>query len=116
MAQNTPVPKHLTAKTRRWYADITTEFDLESHHLLLLQGAAECWDRAQQAREQLKKDGMTFTDRHGHIRPHPACQIERDSKALFSRLLRELALDVSEPQEIRPPELRGNATLRAHGE
>lgn len=112
MARKLGPPKHLSAKAKAWYVGITNDFDLESQHLLLLQAAAESWDRAQQARALLLKDGICFTDRHGHIRPHPASQIERDSKTLFARLLRELALDVSEPQEIRPPVITGKAALR----
>src|SRR5262245_21673183 len=114
MTENVPIPKHLTAKTRRWVAAIRDDYELEPQQLLLLQGAAECWDRAQQARELLAKDGLTFVDRHGHIRPHPAAQIERDNKALYARLVRELALDVTAPDENRPPEIRGNRALRSH--
>jgi len=94
-------PKHLTKESRDWFARIVADYQFESHHFSLLQAAAECWDRAQQARALLAKEGICFTDRHGHIRPHPACQIERDNKALFSRLLRELALDI-EPPKAKP--------------
>ncbi len=107
--------KHLSNASRRWYQQITSEFFLETHHLPLLLAAAECWDRATQARELLAAEGLCFKDRHGHIRPHPAASIETTNKALFSRLLRELALDVSEPEESRPPEIRGKAGLRAEG-
>jgi phage terminase small subunit len=112
MPDSPKAPRHLTARTRRWFDEIVADFDLEPQHLLLLQGAAECWDRAQQARQLLAKDGLTFTDRHGHIRPHPAAQIERDNKSLYARLIRELALDVSEPEEVRPPQIHGNAARR----
>lgn len=113
MNKTPAAPKHLTAKSRRWFEQIVAEFDLEASHLLLLQGAAESWDRAQQARQLIADEGLTFKDRHGNIRPHPATQIERDAKTLFARLLRELALDVGEPEEVRPPEIHGNAKLRA---
>lgn len=107
------VPRHLTTATKRWYTQITTDYVLQSHHLRLLQSAAECWDRAQQARRLLAKEGICFTDRHGAIRPHPATQLERDNKTLFARMLRELALDVESPaDEIRPPLIRGNANLK----
>src|SRR5689334_11851513 len=83
-------PKHLSAESRRWYSRITRDFELENHHLRLLQGAAEAWDRAQQARVAIATDGLVHKDRHGNLRPHPGCQIERDNKTLFARLLREL--------------------------
>ena len=88
------------------------DYELESHHLKILQAAAECWDRAQEARKLLAKDGVCFTDRHGHIRPHPATQMERDNKILFARLVRELALDVEEPGASGPPTIKGNASRK----
>jgi P27 family predicted phage terminase small subunit len=100
-------PRHLSDESRAWFASVTTDFELESHHLKLLQAACESWDRAQQAREILKAEGITFVDRHGHIRPNPAVNIERDSRGLFARLVRELGLDVVEPDEVRPPRIQG---------
>jgi hypothetical protein len=40
---------------------------------------------------------------------HPAWALERDSKILFSRLLRELNLDIDTPAEdhSRPPAIQG---------
>lgn len=108
-------PKHLTTKSRNWFDAIVKGYNLESHHLSLLQAAAECWDRSQEAREILAKEGIVFKDRHGAIRPHPATQIERDNKALFARLVRELALDVSEPDDSRPPKIVGKSSLKLGG-
>lgn len=106
-------PRHLSDESRAWFALVTRDFDLESHHLKLLQAACESWDRAQQARQLLATEGVTFTDRHGHIRPHPAVNIERDSRALFARLVRELGLDVVEPDDVRPPTIRGMGQRRS---
>ena len=106
------IPEHLSPESREWFAAVVRDYNLEPHHLKLLQAAAECWDRATQARVAIGKDGITYIDRHKNIRPHPGCQIERDNKTLFSRLLRELALDVEEPSENRPPIIRGNSTLK----
>lgn len=100
-------PRHLSDESRAWFASVTKDFELESHHLMILRAAGEAWDRAQQAREILKRDGVTFVDRHGHIRPHPATVIERDQKVLFSRLVRELGLDVIEHDSTRPPMIQG---------
>jgi len=112
-ATNTRPPRHLSDESRAWFAAVTKEFDLESHHIKLLQSACESWDRMTQARDLLKVEGITFIDRHGHIRPHPAVNIERDSRALFARLVRELGLDVVEPDEVRPPRIQGNNQRRA---
>jgi phage terminase small subunit len=97
-------PSHLERTTREWWKSVVDDFDLEPHHLRLLQLAAEAWDSAQAARAVIKKEGMTFTDRFGCPRSRPEVAIERDSRIAFARLLRELALDgVDGPDAARPP-------------
>jgi hypothetical protein len=86
---------------------VTGDFKLESYHLRLLRLACESWDRAEQAREVLDRDGLTFLDRFDNPRARPEVAIERDSRIAFARLLRELALDVDPPREVRPPRLSG---------
>ena len=86
------------------------EYQLEPHHMRLLQAAAECWDRLQQARELLQRDGLVVEGREGGMRPHPAAAIETDSRTAFARLIRELDLDVEPPASARtaPAPLRSN--------
>lgn len=106
-------PKHLSGESSVFFTSVVESYELESHHLKLLVAACECLDRASEAREALRRDGMVHKDRHGNLRPHPCCQVERDNKALFSRLIRELALDVEAPAENRPPTIHGNAYRKA---
>jgi P27 family predicted phage terminase small subunit len=108
-------PKHLQPETRRWFESVITDFVLEAHHVRLLTLACEAWDRAGEARELLAREGLTFTDRLGSIRAHPAAALELGSRIAFARLVRELALDVEGQTEerSRPPVLRGNAARRA---
>lgn len=105
-------PKHLKPPTRRWFDAVVGEFELEEHHIRLLTLAGEAWDRGQQAREALAENGLTFSDRHGNVKARPEVAIERDSRIGFARLIRELALDVSEPAESRPPSITGKSSLR----
>lgn len=100
-------PKYLSAPTRRWYAAVASEYVLESHHLRILELAARSWDRAEEARRQIKADGLVTSDRYGQVKPHPAINIERDSQLRFARLLRELALDVEPPHATRIPRTGG---------
>jgi len=105
-------PRHLKPETRRWWVEVVTNFELESHHIRLLTMVAESWDRCQQAREGIAEHGLTYTDRHGARRPSPEISIERDSRIAFARLLRELGLDVAPPAECRTAGIAGNAFRR----
>ena len=108
------IPKHLRASTKKWYASIAEDYELESHHLRLLTLACEAWDRCQDARKALAKHGTVYEDRFGMPKSRPEIAIERDSRVAFVRIIRELALDVGdEPAaEVRPPRVEGNAGLR----
>lgn len=97
-------PEHLSEDAAKWFASVTTEFDLEEHHLKLLTLAAESWDRCQQARQAIAEHGLTYDDRFGAPRLRPEVAVERDAKVAFARLLRELCLDLEPPAEApRPP-------------
>ena len=109
-AKNPKAPAHLTEPTRAWWRSVVREYELQPHHMRLLQAAAECWDRLQEARELLARDGLVIEGREGGMRPHPAAAIERDSRIAFARLIRELDLDVDSPSSPRmaPVALRSN--------
>jgi len=114
MSLNLPrPPKHLTASTRRWFANVVAEYQLEEHHIKLLTLAAEAWDRAQEARAILGKEGLTYLNRHNEPTPRPEISVERDSAIRFSRMLRELDLNIETLEAKRPPALRSNRTLTA---
>jgi P27 family predicted phage terminase small subunit len=98
-------PAYLRPETRQWWNQVVDGFELEPHHVRLLTLAASAWDRAEEARERVKKDGAYLKDRFGQLRAHPAVAVERDCMVAFARLLRELALDAGEPD--RPPRIGG---------
>ena len=89
------IPKHLTKESQAWWRHIAEQYQLEAHHERLLTLAAEAWDRCQQAREILKREGITVKGREG-IRAHPCISIERDSRAAFASLVKQLQLDDDE--------------------
>ncbi len=102
-------PAHLRRETAEWWRGVHRDYTLEPHHVRLLTMASEAWDRAQEAREAIAKDGITVTTKDGGIKAHPAVGIERDCRLAFARLVRELDLDVDGPaQDRRPPALRSN--------
>ena len=102
-------PSHLQPATAAWWASVLAEYALEQHHIRLLTLAATAWDRAEDARQAIEAHGLTFIDRQGSPRTRPEIAVERDSRIAFTRMLRELDLDVSEPSATpRPPALRSN--------
>lgn len=112
MTKPIPAPSHLKRPTQLWWRAVVDEYDLEPHHLRLLQLAAEAWDSAQAARAAIERDGMTFVDRFGSPRARPEVAIERDSRTAFARLVRELDLDCAPPSSSpRPPALNSNRRL-----
>lgn len=95
-------PKHLKPATRKWFNAVCVEYQLEEHHRRLLTLACESWDRCQQAREAIDKNGLTEVDRFGQSRARPEVAIERDSRVAFARLVREMGLDLAEVETPRP--------------
>jgi phage terminase small subunit len=102
-------PKHLRSATREFWESIVADYELQEQHIRILTCACEALDRATQARLAIEKAGPFFTNRHGEVKPHPGLAVERDNRALFSRLVRELNLDAEQPVEAysRPPAIAG---------
>lgn len=101
-------PKHLKPQTAAWFDAVCHEYTLEPHHIRILTLAAEAWDRGQQAREAIDWHGLTFNDRFGVPKARPEIAIERDSRIAFARLIRELGLDIEQPEDPRPPRIGGS--------
>ena len=92
-------PSGLPAAAKKFWREVTTNFELEDHHLKLLEQAAWCLARIDAAKELINKDGLTVANRHGEQRPHPAIEIELSNKRTFKMLLRELSLDLAPEDE-----------------
>lgn len=95
-------PPHLSPESKAWFCETAGQYDLESHHLKILVAACEAWDRMNESRQLIAKDGLTVRNRFGELKPHPAVSVERDSRIAFLRCLRELCFDVDYPEESRP--------------
>ncbi len=92
-------PSHLSPDARKWWATILRVYALEPPHVRLLTLAAEAWDRGRQAREEIKAAGsLTYSDRNGVVRPHPAVLIEQNARASFVSIVKALRLDEDEPR------------------
>ncbi len=112
MTKTPEPPAHLRPETANWWRSVLDDYQLEPHHLRLLHLACESWDRCQQAREEIDRDGLTIRTGDGGLKAHPAVAIERDARLAFARLVRELDLDAGAPSEARrPPSLASNRRL-----
>ena len=110
MTTDADPPAHLSDAAAAWWRAVLTDYDLAPHHFRLLQLAGEAWDRTQEARQLLDREGLVVTTGDGGVKAHPAVAIERDSRLAFARLVRELDLDRGEPapEMARPPALASN--------
>lgn len=85
-------PQHLSLPAQRLFKDVSRAFDLQEHEVALLIMACESLDRAEQARQRLSEDGITVSDRNGKPVAHPCVAMERDSKLVFAKCIKELGL------------------------
>ncbi|GMV81493.1 MAG: hypothetical protein AMXMBFR7_26770 [Planctomycetota bacterium] len=81
------------------WASLVAEYEFGAHHLETLRLACECLDRLAAASEALRADGLFCEDRFGQKRAHPAVETELSNKRVFSKLIRELGLDVAQVDE-----------------
>ena len=91
-------PKHLSAESQRTWRRVATEYELTPDAELLLRAALENWDRSQQARELVNREGLVISGRR-----HPATDIEKQAYGLFQRFMRQLGLDIVPPGPVGRP-------------
>ena len=97
-------PAYLSDVSKAFWRTVTKGWELEAHHIRLLQIACESWDRALEAREAVSASGPYFTDR-GNVKPHPGIAVEQQARKQFIAALREIGLDVKAPEGPRAPML-----------
>jgi len=85
-------PRGLKTAGKRFWRAAVEEYDLTPQQLELLTQAAELLDRAGQAAAELRRAGLTFEDRFGQVRTHPAVEVERLSRLAFVRICKVIGL------------------------
>lgn len=91
-AKNAP-PGHLRAPAKKLWERLRADYTIDdAGGLALLAAACSSFQRSEEARELIEKEGLTTTDRFGQTRPHPGIAIERDSRAQMISALRALKL------------------------
>lgn len=92
----TEPPQHLSNKARELWRRLCAEFPLQDAQAeILLTAALTSLDRADQARQILKREGLVITDKKsGRSRAHPMCSVERDAAKSMLNALAALHLDL----------------------
>jgi hypothetical protein len=96
----------LSPAAATWYQLLAHDFGVDDPAgKLLLRHALEAWDRANEARAAIARDGLTVTCGNGRPIAHPMLQVERDMGSAFRAAMRALNFDASgEPNPTgRPP-------------
>lgn len=91
-------PKHLSTESKRHWRRLAAEYELTPDAHLLLKCAFENYDRAQEARELVNRDGLVIEGKR-----HPGIDIEKQAYGLFQRFMRQLGLDIDPPQNVGRP-------------
>lgn len=86
-------PKHLSVASKRLWRGVVADYELDPHHLEVLRLALEARDRCEEARQILEVEGVTYVDRFGAPRKHPAVAIEENARLQCIRAWRELDLE-----------------------
>jgi P27 family predicted phage terminase small subunit len=95
-------PKRLSAEARKSWQKVVDEYQIvDDTGLIILSTAFEAFDRMRVAQDQIKREGMTSTDRFGQTKAHPLLTVERDARSQFLAALKQLNLDI-EPLADRP--------------
>ena len=103
-------PDHLSDRAKAFWKTCVGAYELEPVHFELLLRALEAADRADQAGEILRLEGLTVAGRDGP-KAHPAIQIELTNRRASTALLEKLRLDESPADTSRRS--AGSALARA---
>src|SRR5829696_3531385 len=64
-------PSYLSPAMQEWWGAVLEGYDLDRHHVRLLEAACQAWDRMIEARAALTKHGLSYTDAQGCPKARP---------------------------------------------
>jgi len=89
------IPANLSQPARKLWTSIQAGYRIEDPAgCSILTEALRAWDRSEEARRLLDKQGCVVKDRWGQVKLHPAAAVERDSRAAFLSGLKALRVDL----------------------
>jgi hypothetical protein len=83
-------PRGLKRSSAALWRRIVDACLLSDAELEVLHGALVMLERAEDAAQVLKTEGMTIVDRYGTPKLHPACDLERQSRVAAARMFAQL--------------------------
>lgn len=90
-------PGHLSGAAQALWNEIHAGWVLDPSQISVLAVSLQAFDRAEQARQLIDREGVTVKDRWQQTKAHPALNVERDSRAAYLAGLRQLGLDLVAP-------------------
>jgi P27 family predicted phage terminase small subunit len=99
------VPLHLSKRAKELWSQLVDEYDLDDSAAQLLVSALEEFDKCEDAKKTLLKEGNFIRDRFNQRKAHPALAVVRDSRATMLRFFKALNLDLEPLRDSvgRPP-------------
>ena len=91
-------PEGISEAMQTLWRDVHERFVLELDDQHLLELGLRAYDRAEECRAVLDREGMTYTSASGIIHNRPEVGTERMSRASFQSILRQLNLDGEPPR------------------
>jgi P27 family predicted phage terminase small subunit len=89
-----PAPAHLSERAASFWRHLMPDRCGSPGRILLLEAALDALDRADEAAELIKRDGLvTKSERSGVVHAHPAIAVEAAARRQFIRLWMHLGLD-----------------------
>ena len=97
-------PDYLTDESKNIWDALHKSFTLKEHHDIVLKTALEAYDRLQQARQIIDKDGAVIEAHNGYYQKNPMLQIEKEARSGFLAAWKALNIDIEPPKDLgRPP-------------
>lgn len=88
-------PRHLSARSRKLWRAVCREYEIDDAGRAVLMVALQAYDRLEQARLIVAREGLLLTGPRGAVRANPALRIERDARAGFLAAVGRLGLEVN---------------------
>lgn len=93
-------PASLSVDAKRMWGKLLRELgEWEDSQLLIVRTGLEQWDLMQEARRQIKADGLMVPDRFGQLKQHPCTSVVRDNANGVRAMYKLLGLDLTEADE-----------------